>query len=147
MGWMSGIYLLFIIYSWKRCTGNVFTGYIIFAVAFYAFNLGQTLLFALGVDMGYKDLLFGQSLPLSKSVYFVSAFLGILFMSFMHLGAVLALAQKRTTIKNGDAAKLQANIKYRAIQKTACIFLILSLPFWLYYFYKTFSLSLMYGYD
>lgn len=142
-----GIFLLsFIYYSWYRCQGFIFNGYIIFISAFFAFNLGQPILMCFDAVTRFKDLLFGHTLTITMPLYFSATYVGMLFISFMHIGALMTL-NRTVVFDTVESDQFATRRKFLAIRKVSLVFLCISFPFWAFVTLRTLSHSLLYGYD
>lgn len=146
MGVMCIITLFYIYYSWHVCQGTFMNGYIIFITAFYAFNLGQPILRVFNwVDPKYELLNGIHVATLNANMYLQSTYVGLVSIVFMHIGALLALSNKRHDMRVvSNAISIQKKLK--AIAKVSFAFLLISFPFWLYETSQLIMFSAIYGY-
>ena len=80
---------IWMIYSWKRMGGEVFSPYTIFAVAVFLFNAGQAVLEVLGLNtLG----LLGRKVP--ESILAETVLLVFYGLSSMHFGALISAVTK-----------------------------------------------------
>ena len=91
MGSIGLLQLAFTCWSWKRLQGNMINPYCLFVVAAYLFTFGQSLLYPFDLVSPQRDLLNSYVLPFSFQDIFNSQLLTLLFLNFMHIGAICAL--------------------------------------------------------
>ena len=147
MGVLCILSFVYIYMSWYQCGGTLFNGYIVFITAFYAFNLGQPMLLVFDyVDEPYNLLLPYNYKSLKETEYFNAAFMGLVFIIVMHIGALIALSNN--LIKTGGDIQTPSNTqgKFLAIKKVSILILIISFPLWLYTTYQEISFTAIYGY-
>lgn len=141
MGVFAIIELIYIYYTWYKSQKSLFNGYIVFVTAYYAFNLGQPMLEVFNLTDYSKSILLRMGV--SNAVYFEATYLGMLFVYFMHLGALLALNKvPRISYEDKDKAPL----KILSIYRVSLTFCILFFPFFFYELYHNLSIVIRYGY-
>ena len=141
MGAFAIVELIYIYYSWYKSEKSLFNGYIVFVTAYYAFNLGQPMLEVFNLVSYGKSILL--RFDVTNKVFFEATYLGMLFILFMHFGALLAL-NKLPRVSYID--KDNAPLKILSIYKVSLILSILSFPLFFYELYSNLSIVIRYGY-
>lgn len=144
-GTYAWVLLIYIYYSWYKCQGTLINGYVVFITAFFAFNLGQPLLHCFNIDAGFRDLLSGPRITLTLSEYIDASFMGLLFISVMHIGALCGILTTVST-NSGSIVKEDVDAKYKAIRGASLVFFLLSVPFWTFYNIKIMAFTIVNGY-
>lgn len=143
MGFFAIIQLVFSYYSWYKCGNNLFSAHIVFLTAFYAFNVGQVILEALGVNPTNKSLL--EHRGMSQSVFYECAYYSLLCLLAFHIGALLESKRTKGFIYN-SISRDDISYKIETIRKVSFTLFCISLPFYFVTLYLSINAVLMYGY-
>ena len=127
------------LYSWYKIRYTLFDAYVVFIVAFYAFNISQPILDSLGIDYTYRRL-FGDFL--STEEYYDATFYSMICLLFFHLGALIEVVRNKRDL----TASNNIGVTLNAIYKASILCIILSLPFYLYGVVQDYITVQMYGY-
>lgn len=139
LGIIALIQFVLTLYSWYKIRHTLFDAYVVFIVAFYAFNISQPILDGLGVDYTYRRL-FGDFL--STEEYYDATFYSMICLLFFHLGALTEIVRNERNLKLSNNIGVILNSVYRA--SILCI--VLSLPFYLYGVVQDYITVQIYGY-
>ncbi|MGP4060978.1 O-antigen polysaccharide polymerase Wzy [Halobacillus sp. H74] len=149
-----GIFLaIFIVNSWKKITGSIFTPYTIFMLFFFLFNYGQPFMWAIGIhtpkEIGQTILFPGLGVPSDGDIIKAQSLTLISILMF-HLGAVLSFKKNlklkynvklvRKLYKNNDTTII------KTIFISALIIGIVVIPITLYYAYNDLQIASSQGY-
>ena len=88
--WMCTIVLPILLISWHRLSREMLCPYIIFLLVLYVFTCGQGLGWALGFDMGSKDLWNRVDHGLNRTILLEGLLFSIICITTFHFGAVIA---------------------------------------------------------
>lgn len=126
LGLFSVIQLIYSVISWKRMGHDYFDAYVVFIVAFYMFNVGQTITEALGFDLDYRRL--WDDFGLSARQYYNAAYYSLASLAAFHIGAITSPIETRTEAitEFSDYSALTS------LKKAAIVGAIISVPFYLY---------------
>ena len=142
LGVFSLIQLVYVVGSWNHVKHSVFDAYIIFALALYAFSLGQPILETLGFSQDFRRLWNGYGIATKD--YYTATYVSMLFILFFHLGSLFALKPEREVKERRLDAK--AWNETAAVKKAAIIISFISAPFYLYNLAQDFVLVSVGGY-
>lgn len=149
LGAMCIMGITYILYSWHKCGGNFLNGYVVFIAAFFCFNLGQPMLEVFDYVSEVQDLLNPYYITrVSMPYYFSATYIGLFFIMFMHIGALMALSGKytRNTPRDNELSANSIRGKFIAIRKISICILIFSFPFWLYMTFRILAFTTVFGY-
>jgi len=141
MGVFALLQFVYICYSWYKAEKSLVNGYILFIIAFYAFNLGQPILEAFESVAPSKSIL--GRFDVRYDQFFEASYIGMLFIGMMHCGALISIKRNVVAIKN-DA--LQASKMIISIYRVSIFFLILSFPFYIYELVNNLQIVFRFGY-
>ena len=136
------IQLVYSIYSWWKIAGEVFSAYIVFLVAFYAFNTGQVILEFLGMAQDAHLLLNGY---LDAKGFYDGAYFSMSSLLLFHYGAIMATTKNLFPKNIMDVFHIEAS--YLAIKKVAIRCTVFSAPFYLYNLFANLTTVAVYGYN
>ena len=140
LGLIALLQFVLTLYSWYKIRHTLFDAYVVFIVAFYAFNISQPILDGLGVDYTYRRLL-GDFLSIEE--YYNATFYSMICLLFFHLGAIIEVDRnEQTPTISNNSIRITLNAIYRA--SIMCV--VLSFPFYLYGFVRDYSTVKIYGY-
>ena len=149
LGVMCIMGLIYILYSWYKCGGTFLNGYVVFITAFFSFNLGQSMLEVFDYVSEMQNLLTSYNvIGVSVDYYFRATYIGLFFILFMHIGALMALSGRRITHYSNDLELSSYAIrgKFLAIRKISLYILFFSFPFWFYMTSRILAFTAVYGY-
>lgn len=135
------IQFVYTLWSWGKCSGNHFGAYPIFMVAFYLFNLGQTVLDYFGAEYNAHLLLNGY---LNQYQYFAASYYSLASLLFFHFGAILSIKEESHL---SVLDKQEMDCMFSSIFNIARFFAIIATPFYFYNLIIKFSVVSLYGYD
>lgn len=150
LSWVGILVGIYIITTWRKLTGTVFSLYTIFMLFFFMFNYGQPIMWALGIhqarEIGQVGLYtFGvpstAEVALTQSIILVSI---ILF----HFGAVYCYKGKKNVLTHYQESENSfAPKKSRmAIYKTSLLISLIAIPISFYNAIYQLYISNIYGY-
>ena len=149
IGLAAMVQFAYSIYTWYRCSGNLFDAYIVFIVAFYVFNVSQPMIEFLDSAVDHRRLLdseFGLSYPtlIKAATYSLVALL------FFHFGALASL--KKYQLKQRlmlSVTKDASTLSYRNLCKIrifALVLIVVSAPFYVTQTIQDYIVGRLYGY-
>lgn len=146
MGILAGIY---VIGTWFKLTGTVFSLYTIFMLFFFLFNYGQPLMWALGIhqtkEIGQTSL-YTLGVPTTGEIALSQALTLICILLF-HLGAIYSYkGKKRMLDQKTNMNVTNTNITMLAIYKTSFYLCFIVFPITFYNIAYKFFISQTYGY-
>lgn len=130
------------LYSWWKVEGYMFSAYIVFLIAFYAFNTGQVILEYLGLSQDAHLLLNGY---LDSKGFYDGAFFSMSSLLFFHFGALM-VTNKRSKEKT-SLRQEELHASYHAIRKIAISIAFMSAPFYIYNLIINLATVAVYGYS
>ncbi|MBY0753935.1 O-antigen polysaccharide polymerase Wzy family protein [Clostridium sardiniense] len=146
-GWIGISSYIYILITWKKVTGRVFTPYIIFCTFIFLFNYGQFIMWAIGIhykgELGTTDFIRYMDDATLLKVELVSI-TGIL--SF-HLGALISAFNSKSSKKVKKNIFIDDKFGYCYPMKVIGIILILiCTPIVLFQGFQNLSVATKYGY-
>lgn len=146
-GILIGIYVLF---SWYKLTGNLFSLYTIFILFFFLFNFGQPLMWALGIhqsdEIGQTTLYTLGRASTSSIAY--TQILTLISIVMFHLGAVFCYKPRnKKNISNNLISKVNVQITTKAIFYTCFILSLFVIPISFYISVYDLIFSQSHGYS
>lgn len=139
LGIIALFQLLYTLYTWYKIKNTLFDAYVVFLVAFYAFNISQPILEGLSVSFTYRRLI-GDFLTIKE--YYDATFYSMLCLLFFHIGALTEIFRSKRLL----LASKNVNISINAIQKASLLCIAISFPFYLYGVVQDYMTVQMYGY-
>lgn len=139
LGMFAITQFVFSIYSWYKLRGTILDAYIIFIVAFYAFNVGQPMLQAFGLMGDFRNL---WNDWLTNFQYFDASFYSMLCLFTFHLGALQSLNKKIDPIEDTEVVSL--NIQ--KIGQISGIIALISAPLYIRSLINDYITIQIYGY-
>ena len=139
IGFIALFQLLYTLYTWYKIKNTLFDAYVVFIVAFYAFNISQPILEGLGINFTYRRLI-GDFLTIKE--YYDATFYSMLCLLFFHIGALTEIFRSKRLL----SVSKNINININAIQKASLLCLVISLPFYLYGVVQDYITVQIYGY-
>lgn len=151
LSWFGILTFIYIIYTWYKITGQLFTPYIIFILFFFMFNYGQPLMWAIGIhipeEIGQSPIYPGHGIAEESDILKTQIY--VLICAWMlHFGALIAVKNKRNRIgveslpRDKDQDKITLNI----IFKVSLVFAIISVPVTLWANFQDLQVARTYGY-
>lgn len=142
-GWLGILIYTFILLSWKKYSGMIFSPYIIFCTFVVLFNYGQFILWALGIhypgELGTTNFIRYMDNYTLLKIEIVSS---VSILSF-HFGALLA-----SFVSRGYNKKVyDKELFYKAIKIVSTLLLVISVPIIIYQSYQNLKVALEYGYS
>lgn len=149
--WLGILLAIYIVFTWRRVTGYIFSPYTIFMLFFLLFNYGQSLMWAFGIhksmEIGQATLYSGFGVANDSDIIKAQALTLISILMF-HFGAILSsrkikiVAQKRKQVLcYQDTSKI-----LKAIYYSSLLLGLLIIPNTLLHAYSDLQTSLVYGY-
>lgn len=156
LSWIGIFILGYIVLTWYKITGYVFSPYVIFIVFFFLFNYGQPLMWSVGIhipsEIGQKPLYPGLDIASEGDIFKAQALVLSCILMF-HFGAVVSyiICRKKTLHlnqnslqlnKHGGEDRITLNVMY-----WVCLFIaLIAVPITLYYSFKDLQIARNYGY-
>lgn len=140
----------FILYSWKRKTGKVFTFYTIFMLFYFLFNFGQCLMWAMGIHMereiGTTTLyILGQ--PTTSDIVKVQLLTLICILTF-HCGSMLRNEKKlKYQSEYPIEFSLNAKIELKALFTASILLSLIVVPINFYIQIQSLLIARSHGYS
>lgn len=153
--WLGIFLFLYVIITWYKITGKLFTPYTIFILFFFVFNYGQPLMWALGIhistEIGESTLYGNFGVATDRDIIKVQVLTLISILMF-HVGAVFASNKKSeyklNALKNKKSlAKDEDTPTLKAIYYTSFVIGLVAVPITLFNTYSDFRISQQYGYQ
>ncbi|MGW5979650.1 O-antigen polysaccharide polymerase Wzy [Bacillus mycoides] len=154
LSWL-GIFLgVYVIRTWYKLTGTIFSPYTIFMLFFFLFNFGQCFMWALGIhnpsEIGKVPMFTGFGTPSDEEIIHAQA-LTLACILMFHSGAVLCYKNKnkKNTGKIEDSFEALEWYDKRTLTSIFYVCLVASLvviPLQLYNSYLDFQLASIHGY-
>lgn len=139
--------------SWRSSYYRLLSPSFIVLVALYLVLCGQSIMWAFGLEAGYRDLLQSPNWGLSEVQVVKGLLYSELCILLLHIAVIMSVDSKtkKTRTYWADKANKGNRIKpqssYRAILLVAIVIVLLSIGPYLLDFAQTYSYVLMYGYD
>lgn len=151
LSWIGIAIGVYVVISWYKLTGNLFSLYTIFMLFFFLFNYGQPLMWAFGIhqsrEIGQVGL-YTLGAPNSAEIISSQSIILVSIVLF-HFGAIYSYKGKfkgSTTQNIAQVSNLKSQISRIAIYKTSFYLSLISIPITFYnVIYKLF-ISQTYGY-
>lgn len=153
LSWSGISTFVYIMYTWFKITGQLFTPYIIFMLFFFLFNYGQPFMWAFGIHMpneiGVAPIYPGHGVATDLDI--VKTQIYVLMCAWMlHFGALLAVRNKKREISNGQPSPLlEEVIDYKTLNlifKVSLLFAAFSVPITLWANFEDLRVAMTYGY-
>lgn len=141
LSWLGIIVGVYIIITWYKKTGKIFSLYTIFMFFFLIFNYGQCFLWAFGIHKPYeigKTTLYTLEIPNSIDII-ISQLIILTSVMMFHLGAIFCYKKKNNENVNKNSTIL-------AIYKTSIISSFIIIPITFYNVIYKFIISQKHGY-
>ena len=154
MSWVGVLTFIYILLSWGKITGSIFTPYTIFILFFFLFNYGQPIMWAIGIHMpkeiGVAPIYPGQPVATGLDIFKAQIYT-IACIWMMHFGALIAINKKTYRF---DDRKLYQNEIYmiekirlnNIIFKVSAVFALISIPVTLWAAFQDLQVAREYGY-
>lgn len=131
------------LYCWKRISGEVFSPYIIFFSVLFVFCCGQSVGWALGIDLGGQDLWNRKNFGMDIDNISAALCYSMLSLSFFIFGSIVQF-DKKTSIYSNQFSREDIVIVCKAVAKNL---LYIVLPAFLITSAQIFLAVLSYGYS
>lgn len=145
LGILAGVYVIF---SWYKLTGTVFSLYTIFMLFFFMFNYGQPLMWAIGIhhpkEVGQASL-YTLGAPSSGEIVLSQAIILASILLF-HFGAVFCYKGSKKKCENNSVNEQKTGIARLAIYKTSSFLSFIVIPVTFYNVIYKLMISMTYGY-
>lgn len=154
LNWVGIFVIIYIIFTWYKISGTLFSPYIIFMTFFFLFNLGQPLMWAFGIhisnEIGQTELFPGFGVPTSGDIIKAQMLIIISILMF-HFGAVLSPKKKlRIQLSVNSLPKRKFQRQNTGILKSifysSLLLGLIVIPVTLYYSFLDLKIALSYGY-
>lgn len=152
--WLGVFLAVYVVFTWYKISGYIFSPYIIFMLFFFLFNYGQSLMWALGIhiptEISQTSLYPGFGVPSDGDIIKAQALTLICILMF-HFGAILSY-KKNITIKyrarsnrqildqNNDPAIL------KSVYYSCLLIGLLVIPITIYSAFYDFQIAMVHGY-
>lgn len=154
LSWSGILTFVYIMYTWFKITGQLFTPYIIFMLFFFLFNYGQPFMWAFGIHMpieiGVAPIYPGHGVATDLDI--VKTQIYVLMCAWMlHFGALLAIRNKKNNnVMHGQTKPMLEeavdNKTLKLIFKVSLIFAVFSIPVTLWTHFEDLRIAMTYGY-
>lgn len=146
-GWLGITISAYILYSYKKLTGNFFSLYTIFCLFIIIFNYGQFVLWAIGIhyegELGVTSFIRYMDNETLLRIEVITSSSILIF----HIGALLSIIKtKRPSNKIKEYKILDKNNDCKYLKLICTIFLIVSSIVVIYDSYTNLGIALKYGY-
>lgn len=149
--WLGVFLAAYIVITWYKITGYIFSPYIIFMLFFLLFNYGQSLMWAFGVhiptEIGQTPLFVGFDVASDADIIKAQALTLISILMF-HLGAVIS--SKKIKIRpRGRKPSVDENNKsaiLKSIYYSSLLLGLIIIPNTLFQAYSDFQTAMVHGY-
>ncbi|MGH1089332.1 O-antigen polysaccharide polymerase Wzy [Bacillus mycoides] len=155
LSWL-GIFLgVYVVITWYKLSGAIFSPYTIFMLFFFLFNFGQCLMWALGIhspsEIGKVPMFTGFGTPSSGDIIRGQSLTLICILMF-HSGSVLCYKRGtkkkiREVEKQFGIIDNQDNLNLKSIFYVCAIVGLVVIPVQLYFAYSDFQFARIYGYN
>ncbi|EOV9526572.1 O-antigen polysaccharide polymerase Wzy [Bacillus cytotoxicus] len=154
LSWL-GIFLgVYVVMTWYKVSGTIFSPYTIFMLFFFLFNFGQCFMWAVGIhnpsEIGKVPMFTGFGTPSDIDIVHAQG-LTLACILMFHSGAVLCYKNrtKKDTEKIKDSSDIFEGYNKKVLNSIFYVCLVISLvviPIQLYDSYSDFQLASIYGY-
>jgi hypothetical protein len=146
----SGIFLMiYVLVTWNKLTGTLFSLYTIFILFFFLFNFGQCLMWGFGIhlptEIGQIAMYPGFAIPSGSDIVKAQALVLISILMF-HTGAVYCYKGRSNSKETQIVVNSEDTKTLKSIYYVSMIVGIIVIPISLYYSYSDFQISRIYGY-
>ncbi|WP_332695151.1 O-antigen polysaccharide polymerase Wzy [Halalkalibacter lacteus] len=150
LSWLGVALGVYIVITWYKLTGNVFSLYIIFMVFFFLFNYGQPLMWAFGIHQTHEigeTTLYTMGVPTSAEIVNAQALTLVSILMF-HFGAVFCHKPRKKVKKNSESnIGTLNNNTLESIYYTCLIASYIVIPITFYNAVYKLIISQLYGYS
>lgn len=150
LSWLGILLFIYIVYSWNRVTGFIFTPYIIFITFLFLFNFGQCFMWALNIhlpsEIGKGPIYPGWGIPETWDIIKTQVYV-LLNISIFHLGALYAQLiffkwkERREGVKKYESKEMLSAIGF--VSKRLAFIVI---PITIFENIKNYQIASAYGY-
>ncbi|MDA2271782.1 O-antigen polysaccharide polymerase Wzy [Bacillus cereus] len=154
LSWL-GIFLgIYVVRTWYKISGTIFSPYTIFMLFFFLFNFGQCFMWALGIhnpsEIGEVPMFTGFGTPSGEDIVYAQCLTLVCIIMF-HSGAVLCYKNKNKkniekTVNITDSVEWYDKRTLNSIFYVCLVAGLVVIPLELYNSYLDFQLASAYGY-
>lgn len=151
--WIGIAEMIVVIYSWRSNYYRLLSPSLIVLVALYLVVCGQSIMWAFGLQAGYRDLIQSPNWGLSEVQIVKGLLYSELCILLLHIAVLLSVdgVTKKTRVHSSEKTSRRNSIKpeasYSAILLVAIVITVVCIGPYLLDFAQTYSYVQMYGYD